>query len=37
VLWDILVSIFWVMLLFAWIWLLITIFGDLIRDHELSG
>jgi len=37
VLWDILVSIFWFMLLFAWIWLLITIFGDLFRDHELSG
>ena len=36
-LWDILVSIFWFMLLFAWIWLLITIFGDLFRDHELSG
>jgi hypothetical protein len=25
------------MLLFAWIWLLISIFGDLFRDHELSG
>jgi hypothetical protein len=37
VLWDILVSIFWFMLLFAWIWLLIMIFGDLFRDHELSG
>ena len=36
-LWDILLSIFWFMLLFAWIWLLITIFGDLFRDHELSG
>jgi hypothetical protein len=37
VLWDILVSIFWFMLLFTWIWLLMMIFGDLFRDHELSG
>jgi hypothetical protein len=37
VLWDILVSIFWFMLLFTWIWLLVMIFGDLFRDHELSG
>jgi hypothetical protein len=36
-LWDVLVSIFWFMLLFAWIWLLISIFGDLFRDHEMSG
>ena len=36
-LWDVLVSIFWFMILFAWIWLLISIFGDLFRDHELSG
>jgi hypothetical protein len=36
-LWDVLVSIFWFMVLFAWIWLLISIFGDLFRDHELSG
>ena len=26
-LWDVLVSIFWFMMLFAWIWLLISIFG----------
>ncbi len=26
--WDIILSIFWFMLLFAWIWLLITIFAD---------
>jgi hypothetical protein len=37
VLWDILVSIFWFMILFTWIWLLVMIFGDLFRDHELSG
>ncbi len=24
-------------LLFAWIWILISIFSDLFRDHELSG
>ena len=36
-LWDILVSILWFMLLFSWIWLLVMIFGDLFRDHELSG
>ena len=36
-LWDVFLSIFWFMLLFAWIWLLISIFGDLFRDHELSG
>jgi len=36
-LWDVLVSIFWFMILFAWIWLLISIFGDLFRDHEMSG
>lgn len=36
-LWDVLVSIFWFMVLFAWIWLLIVIFSDIFRDHELSG
>ena len=36
-LWDVLVSTFWFMLLFAWIWLFISIFGDLFRDHEMSG
>jgi len=36
-LWDILLSIFWFMILFAWIWLLISILGDIFRDHELSG
>ena len=34
---NVLVSIFWFMLLFAWIWLLITVFADIFRDHELSG
>lgn len=36
-LWDIFVSIFWFMILVAWIWLLIAILGDIFRDHELSG
>ncbi|HEY0815207.1 MAG TPA: SHOCT domain-containing protein [Pseudonocardia sp.] len=36
-LWDVLLSIFWFMILFAWIWLLISILGDIFRDHELSG
>jgi len=37
VFWDVMASIFWFMILFTWIALLITIFGDLFRDHELSG
>jgi hypothetical protein len=36
-LWDVMVSIFWFFVLFAWIWLMITILGDIFRDHELSG
>jgi hypothetical protein len=36
-LWDLMVSMFWFMLLFAWIWLLISILGDIFRDRELSG
>jgi hypothetical protein len=35
--WNIIASIFWFMILFTWVWLLITIFGDIFRDHELSG
>jgi hypothetical protein len=35
--WDLVASIFWFMLLFTWISMLVTIFGDLFRDHELSG
>ena len=26
-----------IFLLFAWFWILITIFADLFRDHEMSG
>jgi hypothetical protein len=36
-LWNVVVSIFWFMILFTWVWMLITIFGDIFRDHELSG
>src|SRR5689334_9480616 len=35
--WDTLGSIFWFMILFAWILLLFRIFGDLFGDHEMSG
>jgi hypothetical protein len=35
--WDVIVSIFWFMILFTWIWLLIAIIGDIFRDHEMSG
>jgi Short C-terminal domain/Phospholipase_D-nuclease N-terminal len=34
---DVLVEIFWFMILVTWIWLLIAILGDIFRDHELSG
>lgn len=36
-LWEVLVSTFWFMLLFAWIWLLIMILSDIFRDRELNG
>ena len=36
-LWDVLLSIFWFMLLVAWFWLLIGIITDLFRDPELGG
>lgn len=34
---DVMVSMFWFMLLFAWIWLFVTILADLFRDTQLSG
>lgn len=34
---DVIVSMFWFMLLVVWIWMIIAIFGDIFRDHELSG
>jgi len=36
-LWDVLLSIFWFMLLVAWFWLLIGIITDLFRDPDLGG
>jgi len=36
-LWDVMVSIFWFMLLMAWFWLLISIIADIFRDSEMSG
>lgn len=35
--WEIIGSIFWFMLLFAWIWLLITILSDIFRDRTMGG
>lgn len=35
--WDVIASMFWFMLLIAWIWLLIAILGDIFRDRELGG
>ena len=35
--WDVFVSMFWFMLLFAWIMLLFHIIGDIFRDRELGG
>jgi hypothetical protein len=35
--WSVVGSIFWFMILFAWIGLLFRIMGDLFTDHELSG
>lgn len=35
--WDVIVSMFWFMLLFAWIWLFIVILRDLFADRELGG
>lgn len=36
-LWDVFLSMFWFMLLFAWIWMIIAIFGDIFRDRSLGG
>jgi hypothetical protein len=36
-LWDVFVSVFWFMLLFAWISLVFRIIADIFRDHELGG
>ncbi len=36
-LWDVFVSMFWFMLLLAWISLIFRIFGDLFQDRTLTG
>jgi hypothetical protein len=36
-LWDVIVSMFWFMLLVSWIWLMIAILGDIFRDRTLGG
>lgn len=36
-LWDVFISVFWFMLLFAWIMLLFRIMTDVFRDDTLSG
>jgi hypothetical protein len=36
-LWEAFVSMLWFFLFIIWIWLLITIFGDLFRSDDLSG
>jgi Phospholipase_D-nuclease N-terminal/Short C-terminal domain len=35
--WDVIVSIFWFMILAAWFWLLISVIADIFRDHTMSG
>jgi hypothetical protein len=34
---QVLWSFFWFVLFFIWIWLLIVVFGDIIRSRDLSG
>lgn len=34
---DIFLSMVWFFLFFLWIWLLVTVFGDLLRSDDLSG
>lgn len=36
-LWDVIVSMFWFMLLVAWFWMIMNILGDLFRDRDLQG
>jgi hypothetical protein len=34
---QVFLSMLWFTLFFMWIWLVITVFGDIIRSHDLSG
>jgi len=35
--WDSFLTMLWFFLFFIWIWLLITVFGDIFRSDDLSG
>ena len=35
--WDTFLTMLWFFLFFIWIWLLITVFSDIFRSHDLSG
>ena len=34
---DVILGTLWFMLVFAWIWLMISILTDVFRDHQISG
>ena len=34
---EVFLSLLWFFMFFIWIWLLIVVFGDLFRSHDLSG
>jgi type VI protein secretion system component VasK len=34
---EVLWSMLWFFLFFIWIWILIVVFGDIIRSHDMSG
>jgi hypothetical protein len=34
---EVFLSMLWFFLFFIWIWLLITVFADIFRDHTMSG
>jgi ABC-type multidrug transport system fused ATPase/permease subunit len=34
---EVFLSFLWFFMFFIWIWLLITVFADIFRDHEMSG
>jgi ABC-type multidrug transport system fused ATPase/permease subunit len=34
---QVFLSMLWFFVFFIWIWLLITVFADIFRDHEMSG
>lgn len=36
-LWEVIVSMFWFMLLVAWFWLILTILTDVFRNRDMSG